>query len=91
MKFVHFVQIVILLLSFSVRADQPRGGIAFAVMNDCERCMEPYFVPTFQMKVVAGHWPAHGPIYCKGVGGEMQCSNGLRLATERIIFHNGER
>ncbi len=67
--------------------EKVHGGIPLVIMNDCERCAEPFFVPTFQFKVLAGKWPERGPIQCKGVGPELHCGDGLILVTERVIFH----
>lgn len=61
-------------------------GIPLVIVNECERCAQPFFVPTFQFEILAGQWPDKGVFNCHGVEHNLECENGLRLHIGKIIF-----
>lgn len=76
-----------LLLAAAARAGTGTFPVVLAIMNDCERCAEPFFEPTFGFKVVEGTWPEKGILRCKSAGTLLECEGGLKLSIERITFH----
>lgn len=68
-------------------------GLPFAIISDSEArlSIEPYVTPTFQVTVISGKFPQYGPIWCKAMGPNLKCNDGLTLGIERITFHAGDR